>query len=113
VTAALTAGNDLYLWGGRVGQPKILDGMTGEPTPFDLDGEDVMDIAVGNDHILALSVDYRLFVVGSGRNGQLGIEGGLQLDEWMEIVLPLKHGYRPVSVYAGYKTSFVLVEAFE
>jgi alpha-tubulin suppressor-like RCC1 family protein len=82
--------------------------LTGEPTPIDFDG-DVLDFAVGNDHMLALSTDHRLFVVGDGGNGQLGLEDRARAEEWKEVVLALKKNQRAVSVYAGYKTSFVMV----
>ncbi len=98
----------MYLWGGRAGQPKLLENLTGDPTPIDFDG-DVLDVAVGNDHMLALSTDHRLFVVGDGGNGQLGLEHCVRAEELKEVVLALKKNQRPVSVHAGYKTSFVMV----
>jgi alpha-tubulin suppressor-like RCC1 family protein len=110
VAAALTTGNDLYLWGGRTGQPKILECLTGEPTPFDLDGDDVLDVSVGDNHALALSTNHKIFVAGSGSNGQLGTEDREKIEEWTEVVFPLKDNQRAISVHAGYKNSFVLVE---
>ncbi len=85
--------------------------MTGSPTPLDLDGYDFLDVAVGVNHMMILTTERRLFVVGVGSNGQLGL--GLdfkELKNWTEVCLPLKNGQRLVSVYAGYKNSFVLVE---
>ena len=108
VTAALTSGNDLYLWGGRAGQPKLLDQLSGTPEPVDLDGHDVLDVAVGFDHILALTTDHRLYVVGANRNGQLGLDVD-ELCDWREVILPLD-GRQIVSVHAGYKNSFLLIE---
>jgi alpha-tubulin suppressor-like RCC1 family protein len=108
VTAALTSGNDLYLWGGCPGQSKILDQFSGMPEPVDLDGQDVLDVAVGADHILALTTEHRLYVVGANRNGQLGLDVK-ELSELGEIALPLG-GKQIVSVHAGYKNSFLLVE---
>lgn len=110
ITAALTRSNDLYLWGGRAGQAPPLIGLSGEPTPFDLNGADVLDIAVGNDHILALSTEGRVYVVGSGSNGQLGLGACKEAKEWTEVEIPLGEGQRIVSVWAGYKTSFALLE---
>jgi alpha-tubulin suppressor-like RCC1 family protein len=109
VTAALTSGNDLYVWGGRAGQPKLLDDLSGTPMPVDLDGEDVLDMSVGMDHMIALSTERRLYVVGSGDNGQLGVDE-IQRNGWREVSLPLKPGMKIVSVYAGYKNSFLVVE---
>ncbi|KAH9212492.1 regulator of chromosome condensation 1/beta-lactamase-inhibitor protein II [Leptodontidium sp. 2 PMI_412] len=109
VTAALTDDNDLYVWGGRAGQKAILEGLEGTPLPVDLDGEDVWDVAVGMNHIIALTVGRKLFVVGEGGHGQLGADVN-ELEEWNEVKLPLEEGQRILSVHAGYKNSFVLVE---
>ncbi len=109
MTAALTAGNDLYIWGGRPGQQKILSELSGRPVPVDLDGEDVQDIAIGFEHMLAITVTNRLFVIGSGSNGQLGL-GVKQLKAWEEVTLPLKENQQIVKVYAGYKSSFLIIE---
>jgi alpha-tubulin suppressor-like RCC1 family protein len=111
VTAAITVGNDLYVWGGRPGQPKLLEQMEGYPTPVDLEGLDILDVAVGDGHILALSTDNRLFIVGDGGNGQLGLGSNIkELADWKEVSLPLKEGQKMVRVHAGYKNSFVVVE---
>lgn len=108
MTAALTSGNDLYLWGWRPRQTKMLGQLSGTPEPVDLDGLDVLDVAVGADHILALTTEHKLYVVGANRNGQLGLDVE-DLCEWREISLPLD-GKRIVSIHAGYKNSFLLVE---
>ena len=108
ITAALTSGNDLYLWGGRPGQPKLLDQLSETPEPVDLDGQDVLDIAVGFDHMLALTTEHKLYVVGANRNGQLGLDVN-ESSVWMEMTLPLE-GKQIVSVHAGYKNSFLLIE---
>jgi alpha-tubulin suppressor-like RCC1 family protein len=108
VTAALTSGNDLYLWGGRPRQTKMLGQLSGIPEPVDLDGQDVLDVAVGADHILALTTEHNLYVIGANRNGQLGLDMD-DLCEWREVSLPLD-GKRIVSIHTGYKNSFLLVE---
>jgi len=109
VTAALTAGNDMYVWGGRPGQPKLLKELTGFPTPVDLGGQDIFDVAVGSHHMIALTVERKLFVVGEGSSGQLGLDLK-ELADWREVALPLKDNQQIASVYAGYKNSFVIVE---
>lgn len=111
ITAALTVGNDLYVWGGRPGQTKLLEDMEDYPTPVDLEGLDFLDVAVGDGHILALSTDGRLFVVGAGRNGQLGLgENVNDAVGWKEVVLQLREGQKVRKVYAGYKNSFIVVD---
>lgn len=109
VTAALTEGNDLYVWGGRPGQSKLLEDLTGAPTPVDINGEDVLDVAVGVNHMIALNIERKLFVVGDGSNGQLGLDEK-QVAAWKEVTLPLKANQRIASVHAGYKNSLVIVE---
>ncbi|KAE8445478.1 hypothetical protein EG329_013368 [Mollisiaceae sp. DMI_Dod_QoI] len=109
VTAALTEGNDLYVWGGRPGQQMLLEELTAAPTPVDLDGQDVLDVAVGMNHMIALTTEGKLFVVGDGRKGQLGLVI-TELVAWREVSLPLKDNERITSVYAGYKNSLVIVE---
>jgi alpha-tubulin suppressor-like RCC1 family protein len=107
-TATLTSGNDVYLWG-RPGQPELSEQLTGSPIPLDLDGQDFLDVAVGENHIIVLTTDRKVFVVGAGGNGQLGSDEK-QLNDWKEACLPLKPGQRVAGVYAGYKNSFVIVE---
>lgn len=108
VTAALTSGNDLYIWGGRPGQPKLLEGLSGTPDPVDLEGNDVLDVAVGVNHMVALTTEHKLYVVGANGNGQLGLDVE-ELSEWREVTLPLNEKQQILSVHTGYKNSFVLV----
>lgn len=109
MTAALTEGNDLYVWGGRPGQTKLLEDLTGAPTPIDLDGQDVLDVAVSMNHMIALTSEGKLFVVGDGGNGQLGLDVK-ELAAWKEMTLPLKDNQRIIGVHVGYKNSLVVVE---
>lgn len=109
ITGALTSGHDLYIWGGRAGQDELFPWLSGEPTPVELD-VDVQDFAVGNDHLIVLSTTGKLFVVGQGGSGQLGLGKCMKKEEWMEVVLPLKENQQVVSVHAGYKTSFIVID---
>jgi len=109
-TAALTTGNDLYLWGGRPGQTKILDELEDYPMPVDVDGNDWVDVAVGQDHIVALSTEGDVWVVGEGGNGQLGLAKDItMLREWRKVELDLD-GMKVSRVYAGYKNSLLIIE---
>ncbi|EKD17041.1 putative Serine/threonine-protein kinase Nek9 [Drepanopeziza brunnea f. sp. 'multigermtubi' MB_m1] len=110
VTAALTRDNDVYVWGGRAGQKPLIDGLEGSPTPIDLDGEDFLDIAVGMNHMLVLTTGRKLLVVGLGENGQLGLDVK-EVENWTKVDLALKEGQQIVSIHAGYKNSFLLVDA--
>lgn len=104
-TAALTLANDAYFWG-RPGHPEEL--LTPSPTPLDLDGQDILDVSVGFNHLMVLTTDHRLFVVGDGGSGQLGLDAE-KLDDWKEVILPLKADQRMIGVHAGYKNSFLIV----
>jgi alpha-tubulin suppressor-like RCC1 family protein len=106
----LTTGNDLYLWGGRPGQVKICDELEDYPTPVDVEGNDWMDVAVGQEHIIALSTNGDVWVIGEGGNGQLGLgDDTSTLRHWRKVDLNLG-GMKVSKVYAGYKNSFLLVE---
>lgn len=105
-TAALTSANDVYFWG-RPGQPEEL--LTKFPTPLDLDGQDILDVSVGFNHLMVLTTSRRLYVVGNGASGQLGMEIE-QLNDWKEVKIPLEGERQLVGVHAGYKNSFVLIE---
>lgn len=102
----MTSANDVYFWG-RPGQPEGL--LTSSPMPLDLDGQDILDVSVGFNHLMALTADHRLFLAGDGGSGQLGTDAR-QLNDWQEIILPLSVEQKVVGVHAGYKNSFVLVK---
>jgi len=59
--------------------------------------------------MIALTTEGKVFVVGEGRNGQLGLDVK-ELEDWREVSLLLNGSQKVVSVGAGYKNSFVLVE---
>ena len=108
VTAALADSHDIYIWGGRMNGEKVLGQLSGLPTPIDLFGKDIMDVGVGMDHLMALTTDGKLFVIGTGKKGQLGGETASATD-WTEISLPLEASQHIIGVTAGYKNSFALV----
>jgi alpha-tubulin suppressor-like RCC1 family protein len=106
----VTSGNDIYIWG-RQGHPELSEPLSGSPTPLDLDGMDFLDVAVGINHLVVLTIEHKVFVVGACGNGQLGFGAAVkELKDWKEVGLPLMDGQRVVSVHAGYKNSFVVVE---
>lgn len=69
----------------------------------------MLDVDVGMDHIIALSMSHRLYVVGSNSNGQLGLDVA-RTNGWTEVVLPLREDQVVVGVLAGYKNSFLLLD---
>jgi alpha-tubulin suppressor-like RCC1 family protein len=105
VTAALTSANDAYFWGR--GHPAEL--ISGSPTPLDLDGQDILDVSVGFNHVIILTTEHKVYMVGNGENGQLG-QSVEVLEDWKEIKLPLKDEQRIRSVQAGYKNTLLVIE---
>ncbi len=120
ITAALSYDNDLYLWGGRPGEKyriKSLPDLSrreddeAEVKLVDIDGGvDVADVGVGDGHVVALCGDGRVFAVGRGENGQLGIGMREFEEDWMEVRLRLEDGKRVTEVSCGAWSSFLMVE---
>ncbi len=114
VTAALTAGNDVYIWGAKAGHNSILDDVSGRPNPLDIMGLDLIDISIGDRHIIVLTADKRLLVIGDSSSGQLGLGklagGSSIISQWMELRLDLSPGKKIINVIAKGKNSFLLVK---
>ena len=96
--AALSEDKALYIWGtGTPGTDKTIkilrEAGAGEVVLVDLLHEreplDVLDIGVGDDHIVAVGEDSserQLWVVGDNENGQLGLDSPEPwLDDWAEV----------------------------
>lgn len=149
--AALTEGGDAFIWGmaalgsveddGRKDLQALLDiKEEGEhiakislPVLHNLDealhehGEDpeVVDVAIGDGHVLALDVDAQVWVCGANGHGQLGVaeqavaraEVAGSARHWQLVDafehLKMNRGLITKSVYAGDLTSFVLTERVE
>ncbi|KAK3315324.1 regulator of chromosome condensation 1/beta-lactamase-inhibitor protein II [Apodospora peruviana] len=120
--AALTAGNDLYIWGqpspasASKSSPTILaDYLTDRPTPVDINNKDIADIAIGDDHLLALTTDNELYVVGDNSSGQLGFPPDTKsfIGEWTLVHIPgVEQGGKSIAaVVAGPRNSFVIVRS--
>lgn len=108
VLAAVTTGNDLYIWGGHPGRKTVPADISDEPTPVDIEENDIADVAVGESHIIVLTTNGDVFVIGENGNGQLGLPSKLE-ESWRRVPLDLKDGRRVVGVQAGTRTSFLLV----
>lgn len=106
--AALTTGNDLYLWGGHPGRKTVPADITDEPTPVDIEENDIADVAVGETHIIVLTTSGDVFVIGENGNGQLGLPSKSE-ESWVRVPLDLKDGRRVVGVESGARNSFLLV----
>lgn len=106
--AALTTGNDLYVWGGHPGMKTVLADISDEPTPVDIEENDITDVAVGERHISVVTTDGDVFVIGENGNGQLGLPSESEAS-WSRVPLDLGEGRRVVGVQAGARNSFLLV----
>jgi len=158
VAAALTEGGDAFVWGmgalggGAGGGFGMGDGGDDGDTMKDLlgqredgehiakivvpalgvesDGEDVevVDVAVGDGHVIILDAEGRVWTYGANRYGQLGIgeREAVTVDQataeqkprWQHVDLfcarlKMGEGKRVKSVHAGDLTSFVLGENLE
>ena len=108
---ALTEGSDLYSWGGHPGRPAAVLDLTDTPEPVDVDGEDIKDCAVGEQHAIVLTTSGIVFVIGHNTNGQLGFPGVSKVHPWKQVSLSLGPQDRLVGVEAGSRTSFILVKS--
>lgn len=106
--AALTTGNDLYIWGGHPGRKTVPEDISDEPTPVDIEENDIADVAVGETHIIVLTTNGEVFVIGENGNGQLGLPSKSE-DSWTRVSPGLRDGRRVVGVQAGARNSFLLV----
>ncbi|KAI0479235.1 regulator of chromosome condensation 1/beta-lactamase-inhibitor protein II [Xylariaceae sp. FL0804] len=105
---ALTEGHDLYIWGGHPGRQPIVPGVSINPMPVAVEEADTLDCAVGESHIIILTTDGRVYVIGDNANGQLGVVGDKAV-EWTRSLLPADTG-QPIGVAAGPRSSFILTK---
>ncbi|KAH8888300.1 RCC1/BLIP-II [Thozetella sp. PMI_491] len=105
---AITTGNDMYAWGGHPGRRAIVEGVSERPGPVLIDERDIVDVGVGDSHLIALTVDGQVFVVGDNKNGQLGLAAE-SAPSWTEIKLELGEKQHITGVMAGPKNSFIIV----
>jgi alpha-tubulin suppressor-like RCC1 family protein len=122
LAAAVSRDNELYIWGGSGpgGTRKISDLKRSEGELVALakvgavreeeDGVSVVDVAVGDRHVVALGENGSVFAVGEGTNGQLGTGRVDFAEEWVECTFEGhdKPG-KAVGVYCGPRNTFVLV----
>ncbi|KAL1841682.1 hypothetical protein VTJ49DRAFT_6721 [Mycothermus thermophilus] len=136
ILAALTAGGDLYCWGDAARSGAALHSSLhlsyndGAPVPVVISPaehddnnnndnnndtgieKDVVDVAVGDAHLVALTADGEVYVLGDNSSGQLGLPGRAAAREWMRVELDgvLESGKKVTSVVAGPRSSLLVVE---
>lgn len=113
MTAALTSSHDIYIWGKGVTTGPLNRLWSPTPYPLDLDEQEFLDVAVGNNHVIVLTTEHKVFAIGANGNGQLGLSDEHDHTEWTEISPPLKERQHVTRVYAGYNNSLLLVEDVE
>ncbi|KAI1456133.1 RCC1/BLIP-II [Annulohypoxylon moriforme] len=106
---ALTEGHDLYAWGGHPGRRALLEGLSSSPMPVIVEESDIIDCGVGESHIIVLTSEHDVYVIGENTNGQLGLSVE-EARSWTRISLQLKVEQIVCGVNAGQRTSFILIK---
>lgn len=109
VILALTEGHDLYAWGGHPGRPALLENLSSDPMPVVVEESDIIDCGVGESHIIVLTSDGHVYVIGGNANGQLGLPVE-EAKSWTKVSLNLGVGHAISGVEAGQRTSFILTK---
>ncbi|KAF3074566.1 hypothetical protein CFAM422_003525 [Trichoderma lentiforme] len=124
--AALTTSGSVYVWGSystsstaskasgtshhhhRRGH--AFQQLSGMPNYTEIDdGKDVVDVALGESHAIALTADGLIYVIGENSNGQLGMGKAIErAEEWVNVPFNATEGYKIVGVAAGPRASFIL-----
>ncbi|KAK3321015.1 regulator of chromosome condensation 1/beta-lactamase-inhibitor protein II [Cercophora scortea] len=108
ILAALTEGNDLYCWG-HPGRSAILEDLSDRPSPVVIEDNDIADIGIGAGHLLTLTVDGELFVLGDNTNGQLGLPQVKSTSSWTRVDVGLGVKQSIAGVVAGPRSSFLII----
>ncbi|KJZ70375.1 hypothetical protein HIM_10219 [Hirsutella minnesotensis 3608] len=113
--AALTESGGLYLWGMTPHSSQDNRGshlpVSRVPNYVEVDGDkDVLDMAIGDSHIISLTTDGCVYVIGGNSNGQIGLGkafvDGVRI--WKKVGLNLLDGQKAIGVAAGPRASFIL-----
>ncbi|KAI4719798.1 RCC1/BLIP-II protein [Aureobasidium sp. EXF-10727] len=115
MTAALSQDGAVYLFGtGTPGTQNSLsclaelDSTGAALVDIEEKGEplDLLDVAVGDGHVLLLTQEGRVFAAGDNRNGQLGLgpKASSYIKDWREVIVPDQR--RCAAIFAGPKSSF-------
>ncbi|KAL7920434.1 regulator of chromosome condensation 1/beta-lactamase-inhibitor protein II [Trichoderma austrokoningii] len=122
VAALTSTSHGVYVWGSsppwaasRHSQTPHRRGhafpeLSGVPNYTEIDGgKDVVDVALGEAHAIALTLDGLIYVIGENANGQLGLGKEVERAEtWTSVPFLAADGYKIVGVAAGPRASFVL-----
>ena len=92
--------------GGEVALVQILPSEEEAAEPLD-----VLDVGVGDNHIVVLAEGNRVFVCGGNRNGELGLgdDAPVFVEDWTEVGLLPSPRSRITAVHCGPKATFLAV----
>ena len=114
--AALSNHRDLYIWGGRIGESQLISALPDSGEEVRLvniaDGADIIDVAVGTNHILALTASGDLWGCGDNEHGQLalGEARDVFIRDWQWVTDDKGMGGKIESVEAGGWGSWLAVQ---
>ncbi|KAF2839624.1 RCC1/BLIP-II [Patellaria atrata CBS 101060] len=121
IMGAVSKDRDAYLWGmARPGQGDKIDALCrsdDELIEEDVklvnigEGLDILDLAIGDGHVVILTQGGRIFVAGDSNNGQLGLGHSQRhfIPTWTEV--ELFQSLEVISIHAGDKTSFAIINS--
>lgn len=116
IGAAVSEDNDLYIWGGRIGEAKRINALP-RPTDdeevrlVDIDGGvDVIDVGVGSGHVIALTGTGEVWIAGEGEYGQLGTIHQSFEEDWARVEGDWEGKGKVIGVGAGVWCSWVMVD---
>ncbi|KAI0973138.1 regulator of chromosome condensation 1/beta-lactamase-inhibitor protein II [Xylaria arbuscula] len=105
---ALTEGHDLYAWGGHPAHQPVLDSISANPSPVDVEEHDILDFSVGEAHMIVLTMSGDVYTIGDNADSQLGLP--LQKTaKWEQVPLSLREE-AIVGVEAGQRSSFIVTK---
>ncbi|KAI0426632.1 regulator of chromosome condensation 1/beta-lactamase-inhibitor protein II [Xylaria sp. FL1042] len=105
---ALTEGHDIYAWGGHPAHQPLLETLSGNPSPVDVEENDILDFSVGETHMIVLAMTGNVYTIGDNTNGQLGLPFP-KVSKWTQIPLFLREEVI-VGVKAGQRSSFIVTK---
>lgn len=107
--AALTAGGDLYFWGENRHVQDLAMASEGVPSYASIDNDkEVKDVAIGVGHIIVLTTDNCVYVLGQNSNGQLGVGRDIpRVPNWT-LIYDAREQIEIMAVAAGPVSSFIV-----
>ena len=114
--AALSTDRDLYIWGGEVGEGQRINALpdpSEEVRLVDIGGADILDVAVGMGHMVALTADGEVWGCGEHDYGQLalGYHASAFVENWTIIKGEWVGKAKPRSVKAGGWGSWIILDS--